>query len=147
MKIFRWSFLVIAVSSACFAQSDIDATGTAAKNLFSALQAVGAYVDCGAGTCGTEASEVQCSSNGDSVNEITYECTLFVQNENGSTQKMTTNQSTSQELYSSLLAAGLQPDCATGTCGVQASLIQTTTSENSAGEAIYLSSITVTTND
>ena len=104
------------------------------NDLLKALEGAGAFVDCGAGTCGTQAKDIQCLLRGNSTDEQTYECTLSVQDETGSMSKKSVDHQVAEALFNALTEAGLQSDCGMGTCGVEASEIQCLSQGNSVDE-------------
>lgn len=99
--------LLIPTLFACsaFANNGLDLQGQDAANLLNALTGAGGYVDCGAGTCGTSASQISCSRV--KFQDNSSSCTLKLEdNTGGETQKQLTGAS-ADALIESLIDAGV----------------------------------------
>lgn len=118
--------IVAALSVASMAHADVSVTGTKAKNIATALAAAGAFTDCGMGKCGTEASDLQCLEQGNSVDAQTYSCTLSVESETGAMKTVSIEGDAAKNLLSAIEDAGVQGDCGMGTCGAEAKSVQVT---------------------
>jgi|GEM_PF-6863307 len=130
------------ISSFGFADGILNSTGDAAAAVLSALQRAGAYVDCGAGTCGTEAQKLQCTAYGDNVRSLTYACNFIASNDSGNQVPMKAENEAAHALWDSLLNAGLAPSCDAGDCAVQAQDIQCLIHGNASDQRTYECAIT-----
>ncbi len=131
------------LSVASFAgAANLDITGKPARRLLINLQKAGAFVDCGAGTCGTEAKNVQCLVKGNSSRYRRFSCTMVAQSESGSLVAKLVTRNAARSLYRALLATGLEGNCGMGTCGVSARAIQCLVHGNSVNLRTYECAIT-----
>lgn len=103
-------FILIAflISAASFSIGPIEIGGEAALKLYSTLKSVGAEVDCGAGTCGIEATEVRCLSH-----QSLYECLLKAP------EKRLIGSKKAKTIFETIVSAGIETDCGAGTCGFE----------------------------
>lgn len=98
-----------------------DLTGQTAKNLIDALHSAGAYVACGADTCGTETGVMQCTSN-PGVHRIS--CEGLAQDAKGGKSKILPMFLDSKKIYIALVAGGAQAICMNLTCTLQVQSIK-----------------------
>ncbi|MGZ3768681.1 MAG: hypothetical protein ACXVCP_04550 [Bdellovibrio sp.] len=130
------------ISMTSFAQANISVEGKTAKQLSNALEKSGAYYDCAAGTCGTEASDIQCWLRGNSIGKRHYDCNLAVQDETGNSKKVSTIGKVAKSLLDALDAAGAELNCGMGSCVIEAKEIQIMIHGNSVGHRKYEATVT-----
>lgn len=118
-----------------FADTSILVQGAAAENLYKSLVAAGSVSDCGAGTCGTEVTDVQVVMTGNSVNDRHY--TSSLKNQDSQEVEVKTVGENAKNLFDALVGAGMQSDCGAGTCSVESAAIKCLARGNSTGDYSY----------
>lgn len=124
------------LSAVAYAGSEIHVQGHHAERLLSALTDAGSYMDCGAGTCGTQAQNVQCSIKSRAHHQH-FSCTMTAEDDTGGMSAMTATGTKAKTLFKRLAAAGLHPECASGVCVISPSAMTCLMHGNSVDERTY----------
>lgn len=106
---------LVAASSLATANSQ---DNNRSRQLYVALVNAGAASDCGAGTCGVEATNVSCIVHGNSVGRRSYECTLTTRPNGRDAEQARSSGSNAQNLQQALINVGVIPQCGAGTCEI-----------------------------
>lgn len=138
-KNFALVLVATLLSSGAFAaQKTISVEGKKADAIMTALENAGSFTDCGAGTCGTEASDIQCLTH--SQSQVT-QCDLTVQTEEGTQKKIEIAGKKASALSNAISDAGVAGDCGMGTCGFEVKSIQALMLGNAVNDRSYSATI------
>lgn len=127
----KLSILVLSslISVGAFANSGTAIKGKKAANVAKSFERVGAFFDCGGGTCGTEVSNIKCEMTGNSVGNRNFACTLTVTEESGenNTLVLFRGHSAAKSIFNALATADNSLlDCGGGTCLLEAENVTVT---------------------
>ncbi len=118
------------VTFGVIASIPIKVKGNEAKEVLNLLQSSGAFLDCGMGTCGTEAKDIECTASHFDQDVINY--SLLAQGETGDiTKEITLDGDNAKTLYDFFSLHNINNECINTSCKINVSNLICTVHEHS----------------